>query len=62
MSDKALDCLVTLSDVVKMLIFHLLDHKNLKQKIEQRDFTFLRDNIGVLDSFMEKTVELVIKV
>ena len=56
MSDKALDCLVSLSEVVKLLIFHLLDHKMLKLKIEQRDFTFLEDNMAVLDSFMERTV------
>lgn len=62
MSDKALDCLVNLSEVVKSLIFHLLGHKTLKAKIEERDFHFLKENIGLLDHFMEKTVELVIKV
>ncbi len=44
MSDRALDSLVRLSDVVKLLIFHLLDHKSLKMKVEQKDLAYLSEN------------------
>lgn len=40
-SDRMLDQMVSLSDEVKLLIFHLLDHRDLKLNVEQRNLRFI---------------------
>ena len=40
-SDRMLDQMVSLSDEVKLLIFHLLDHRDLKLNVEHRNLSFI---------------------